>query len=394
MAAEQSDVQIIDTGLAPLPGRALHHLLAELRHKGPIANIVFLGGHAKLITQHSTLKEAFTDDIHFPPERSYQLSIEPVVGRTFISMPQHEHNIYRKLSTPFFNRKAMDAIKDQDIEGICDRLLDPLVSQGRADLVAGFTRLFPLIVISRMLGLPTESIADLHRWALALLSYPTNPEGALEASSQFSDYLLPIIRQRRANPTDDVISRLALSQVGDRLLSDEDIASHIRLLLPTGADTTYLALGNLIYALQTQNQSWYKLLEAPHLIPNAVEELLRWESPTPLIPRMSAGSDMEFAGSFFYANTPVLFGVGSANRDEAIFDNADQFDIERKSDHLLTFGPGLRTCPGMHLARKELQIALSVLLQRCPKLHLLSPDEAQPVGTILRGPKTLFASLR
>lgn len=383
-----------DIGHASMSGATFHRMLADLRERGPVVDVGFYGRPAKLITRYDALQQAFRDEDRFPPETSYQQSTEPVVGRTFISMPQKEHNVYRKLAAPFFNRGAISSLEDEGIRGLCHQLLDPLLQAGGGDLVAQFTRPLPLLVIGRMLGLPTEDNIDLQRWAMALLSFPVDPSGALAASAQFSGFLLPIIQQRRREPGDDVISALIQSRIDDRLLSDEDIASHIRLLFPTGADTTFLALGNLIHALHSQPDGWVSLVEDPTLIPGAVEELLRWESPTPLIPRVSSPTSSSAFGTNFEPHTPVLFGIGAANRDPAVFKEPDRFDIHRSPARILTFGPGLRTCPGMHLARKEMKIALEVLIERCPQLLLNNQEEAQPVGTILRGPQALRIRVR
>jgi cytochrome P450 len=124
-----------------------------------------------------------------------------------------------------------------------------------------------------------------------------------------------------------------------------------------------------------------------------VEELLRWESPTPLIPRFISSEPCSFFDTAFAADTPVLFGIGAANRDPDVFPEPDRFDIGRSPARILTFGPGLRTCPGMHLARKELCIALETLIERCPGLRLENPLAARPVGTILRGPVALQARI-
>jgi cytochrome P450 len=130
-------------------------------------------------------------------------------------------------------------------------------------------------------------------------------------------------------------------------------------------------------------------VEQPDLIPHAVEELLRWESPTPLIPRVSGSEPRSFLDTELPAGIPVLFGIGAANRDPEVFQDPDRFDLNRSSVRILTFGPGLRTCPGMYLARKELRIALEILIERCPCLRIENPEQSRPVGTILRGPTIL-----
>ena len=167
------------------------------------------------------------------------------------------------------------------------------------------------------------------------------------------------MRERRRDPQDDVISQLVEAEVEGRRLDDEEVLPHIRLLFPTGADTTMNAIGSLLYALLTHEGAWKRVAEDATTREPAIEELLRWECPVGITPRVSAERAIEYGGVEIPPNAWVLFSPAAANRDPRVFPDPHRFDPTRPSGPLLSFGPGLRQCPGMHLARKELDSLLA-----------------------------------
>ncbi|MCB1616152.1 MAG: cytochrome P450 [Pseudomonadales bacterium] len=376
----------IDLATARLPGDTLHHLLAQWRRESAVHTLTFFGMPAYALLSYDAVKTALQDKTHFPPETIYQLSIEPAIGRTFLSMPDPEHQHYRQLSTPAFKLKAVAGYNQAWLEGICHELIDAL--QPGDNLIEKFIYPYPLIIISRMLGLPLENEKQFQRWATGLLGFRGNPARALQCGEELKNFIQPLIRQARVKQQDNVLSALVHSEIEGKHLTDEEIVSHIRLLLPTGAETTFQALGNLLYGLH-KNLLWQQLVEYPALQTVAIEEGLRWESPLPLMPRMTGAADFDFFGKTLKANCPVFFGIASAHRDENHFIDGDLFLLNRSTEtsSLLTFGPGFKTCPGMHLARKELAIALKVLCERTPDLVL--DTDCPPEGCILRGPARL-----
>ena len=202
--------------------------------------------------------------------------------------------------------------------------------------------------------------------------------------------MTPILAQRRADPQDDIISGLILADADGVRLTDDDIIANVRLLFAAGASTTTDAIGNLLYVLLAQRELWETLRAQPALRANAIEELLRWETPVAILPRISAPEPIEFQGVAIPANTFCLFAMAAANRDPAVFDDGERFDMKRDTGHkLLSFGPGPRLCPGMHLARKQLAVVLDVLLERLPDLRLVDEQAARPCGTMLRGPESI-----
>jgi cytochrome P450 len=371
-------------------GDRLHRELRALRECHPVRPALFAGRPAVVITGHQALAEAFRDNERFPPADAYRITIEPVQGVTFQTMEDEQHRIYRRLATPAFRSRAVDAMEQEGLARIAHDLVDRLAGARQADLAAAFTHRVAFLVISRMLGIPAYREDVFRDWAVGFLEYPRDPELSRRCAAQINAYLLPIIAERRCEPRDDVISALVAADADGHRLGDEEILAHIRLLFSAGASTTTDALGNLLFALLSERPRWQRLLAEPALRGNAIEELLRWETPVAVLPRLSAPRRVEFHGVEIPPSTFCLFAIAAANRDPAMFENPDGFDMERDSDRkLLSFGPGPRLCPGMHLARRQLAVALDVLMERLPRLHLRDVAAAKPLGAILRGPARL-----
>lgn len=380
-----------DFALDPLPGDALHALLRAARTAGPIAPARFGGAEAFVIAEHAALLEALTDNERFPPHLMYRASFEPAIGESFISMAERERHLrYRKLATPAFRSRAIDRFEAEGLRALADELLDELEGRDELDLVADFGARFPYKVITRLLGLPRDREDAFHAWALALLRFREEPERARQAGKEFTAYLEPVVEARRAEPQDDVISELLAAEVDGRRLTDAEIQSHVRLLFPTGGETTHGSLGNLLWLLLTQPGLWERLRAEPERIPDAVEEGLRLESSIAVLPRLSRpDGPVRFHDVEIPPNTWVLFAIAGANRDPAVFEAPDAFDLDRTTNDALVFGRGVKSCPGMHLARRNLQVALAALTERLPSLQLVDEEEARPRRTVLRCPDAL-----
>ena len=384
------DAERVDFGLDEMPGAQLHQILRVLCERGPIVSTRFLGTPAFVICREATLSEAFRDDWTFPGHRMYQGSFEPAIGESFISEADSARHLrYRKLATPAFRSRAVTHFVESSSAALAHEILDQLEGRTEFDLVEQFTARFPYLVITRLLGLPREREEEFHAWALALLTFREDPGRALKAKNELSEFLRPVVEARRNAPRNDVISALLESSVDGRQLSDEEVFSHIRLLFPTGGETTHGSLGNLLYALLSEPKRWQGLVDSPERIPAIVDEGLRWETPIAVLPRMSRSEEVEFAGTRLPADSWVLFAVAAANRDPALLDDADQFDPERVQPPNLVFGRGPKSCPGLHFARRNLEVALRVLSERIPQLELTDLAAAQPRGTVLRSPAAI-----
>ena len=255
--------------------------------------------------------------------------------------------------------------------------------------MAQYARRLPVAAIARLLGLPEHP--DLEKWALAFITYQWDPEGSLESANAFTAFLREVVDERRRNPGDDMISQLFAARIDGEELDDETLLTFVRLLFPTGADTTYLGVGSMLYALVKHPEMVDRLRESAPARAQFVEESLRWESPVGAMPRICV-DDITFHGETIPAGAYVLLGITCANRDPAVFTDPDRFDPERDSRRHLTFGLGRHFCLGAPLARAEMLVSLECVLERFDHLELQS--EPRFVGTLMRGPDRLDVGFR
>jgi cytochrome P450 len=387
---------MIDFAFDPLPGAELHGALAALRSAGPIVPCRFGGQPAFLITTRALLEEAFRDVERLPPARLYQNSIARTIGENFQSMEGARHHLYRRIATPAFRSRAIERYGEEGMRELAREVIDRFRERPTVDLVDVFTHRFPFLVISRLLGVPRAQEEKFHQWAHELLGPPgVSRADSLRATQEFEAVIQPSIEARREKPTDDVISELVHSEVEGTRLSSEQIASHVKLMFAAGATTTCDALGNLIHALLLDGgRAWREVLEVPDLRAGAIHEALRWEPPVANLPRLSAPHGVDFGGVEIPPSSLVLMSMAAANRDPAVYPEPDRFDPRRPVSDLLTFGRGERSCPGMHLARRSLRVALDALLDAFPELaHQGEVTASAPRGATLRGPARLPVEL-
>ena len=384
----------IDWYFDALPGSAFAEALRELRQTGPFVATTALGGALPIyyVVGYHALAEAFRDGERFPPAHAYQIISQPYIGETFMSMEEARHGEWRPPMMTLFRRRAIDALADAELAKIAHELLDAVANSGGADLVPSYTHRFAFAVICRQLGLPRDREAQFYEWSIDLMFGGRDAEKSRRADAALTSYVLPVVEARRHEPQSDAISDWIAKEVRGEPVSDEAILAHIRLVFTAGATTTSDALGNLVHALLTHKGAWEAVTQEPERCEDAVQELLRWNPPVAAQPRFARPDrDIELTGVPIPANSAVLFGISAAHRDPAAFPNPDQFDLERRPTELLTFGPGLRTCPGMHLAQKNLRVGLRALAERLPGLELEEPEADSPLGILLRGPTALRA---
>jgi cytochrome P450 len=246
-----------------------------------------------------------------------------------------------------------------------------------------------VIVIARLLGLPREDLPMFHRRAVTVISAGFEFDRATRASQELYEYFSAIIAERRAHPSDDVISVLAQAELEGTRLTDEEICSFLRLLLPAGAETTYRSSSNLLYGLLSHPDQLDALRADHALLPQAIEEGLRWEPPLLGIMR-TATRDTEIEGVFVPAGSTIAINIGSANHDEKVWDRPEDFDIFRQPKQHLAFAWGPHMCLGLHLARMETRVAITQLLDRLPGLRFDPDAEAPPItGAVFRAPQAL-----
>lgn len=380
----------IDVILDDLPdvGATLH----ELRARKPALWARGFGEPALLLLSHELVSAAFKDEETFPSAEFYGNVVTDVLGRNLQCMYGDEHKLNRALVSPAFRQRLMPGLIGPLLEPVAHELIDRFESRGEADLVAEFTSRYPFTIITRLIGLPRHSEDEVKTWALAMLDIQRNHEFALRCSHEFMEFVRPILRERRDDPGDDLLSTLATTEVDGVRLTDDEIFNFLRLLFPAGADTTYLGLGSTLYALLTnRDQLEYVLDDVPGRSRDAAEEGIRLNPPTAWIPRRSP-RDVVWHGIDVPAGASLFFGIMAANRDPAVYPDPDRYDVRRRPVNVMTFGFGTHFCLGAHLARTELDTALRVILQRLPDLRLAETDGVRITGTIhhlLRGPNRL-----
>lgn len=305
-----------------------------------------------------------------------------------------EHTRLRRLVVRAFTARRVAQLRAH-AERIAGELLDQLVQAGQpADLVAGFAVPLPGLMICELLGVPYADRDEFTGWVGAFMSTTalTAEERGAELG-KLAGYLTALAGQRAQSPADDLLSVLvAASEDGDRLTFDEVIRLTL-VLLAAGYESTASQIANFTYALLTHPDQLALLRSRPELLPNAVEELMRW---VPLLvtadtlPRYAL-EDIQLPSGAISAGDPVLLAKHAANRDRRVYHNPDRLDLTRDAQGQLGFGHGAHHCLGAQLARMDLQVALTALLDRFPGLHLAVPaaQVEWKAGMAVRGPAAL-----
>lgn len=374
--------------------------LSDARRKAPVhmASQTNLLGQADYRTQEEFQKVNFVSVLSYEhcaaalsdprlSSKFWEMVIGPVWGRTIIGMDGQDHRRHRGLISQAFTRKALMRWEDAVIKPAVNGLIDRFAERGSVDLYSEFTLLFPVYVITELLGLPPGDIQRFNGWAAETISAFYDMERALDASRNLEAYLTPIIEERRERPGDDLISLLAAAELDGSRLDTLEVVSFLRLLLPAGGETTARSTSSLLLGLLRNPAQLERVVADRGLLPQAVEEGLRWEPPLASINR-TATEDMELDGVPVPQGTVVECALGMANRDETRWEDPHRFDIDRKRQPHLAFAWGPHTCIGAHLARLEMKVALDVLFDRLPGLRLDSAADPEPVvrGIGLRSP--------
>jgi cytochrome P450 len=272
---------------------------------------------------------------------------------------------------------------------VVNDLIDGFIADGHTDLVRTVTFNFPVQVIARILGLPRADYPRFQRWALEITSVAANWDRGMAASAALRDYFADVMEDRRARPGDDLISDLVRAEVDGEHLTDEEIYSFLRLLLPAGVETTYRASGSLLFALLNDRPQFDALYKDRSLFPQAFEEVVRWEPPVTVILRRAV-RDTELAGVKIDAGADIALMIGAANRDERKYTDPDRYDMFRTQRQHVGFGFGVHVCLGMHLARMESRVAINALFDRLGQFTLDPAAEPPHIeGLAFRSPLSL-----
>jgi cytochrome P450 len=330
---------------------------------------------------------SFRDDELFSSEQ-YNETIGLVFGPTILGMHGKQHHDHRSLVSKAFRQSALERWEPAVIDPICHQLVDEIKDNGSADLVAAITFEFPTRVTAELLGLPEEDLDLFRRLSLQLISIYIDIEAGLTASVELQTYFQDQVDQRRRKMTNDIIGDLVSAEIDGVKLTDEAIISFLRLLLPAGLETTFRSSSSLLYLLLTHPEQLEAVRQNRGLIPAAIEEGLRYETPLVSVPRTTT-RDVEVNGVQIGKGAQVNLCMGSANRDENRWPDPNSFDIHRARRAHISFAGGIHSCLGMHLARVETRAMLNSLFDRVTDLELVPGADTRIVGMPFRSPATL-----
>ncbi|WP_411123963.1 cytochrome P450 family protein [Streptomyces sp. x-19] len=368
---------------------------AELRAKGPVHRVRVPGQERDfwLVVRNEEGRRILADERLSKDWRSQ--GVWPAdalpINENMVESDPPKHTRLRALVTRAFTARRIEALAPR-VHTLTADLLDAMskAPNGRADLVAALAFPLSMTVICELLGVPDLDRQSFRQWTNEIVA-SSSPEATAEAVRAVNAYLTGLIEQKRAEPRDDLLSALlrTTDEEGDRL-SPEEVVGMAFLLLAAGHETTVGLISNTVLAL-LRHPDQLALLQADFsLIGNAVEETLRYDSPTENSTYRFATEAMDFCGARFEKGDPVLVSLAAAGRDGERFEDGERFDITRSARGHLSFGHGIHYCLGAPLARLEAGVAVRALLERCPDLRL---DTSEPLvyipGMLVRGVRRL-----
>jgi cytochrome P450 len=376
---------------------------AVMREKEPL--IWHEATQSYIISRYEDVERVFKDKNAEFTTDNYNWQIEPVHGKTILQLSGREHAVRRALVAPAFRGRELQEKFMPVIERNSRELIDAFRHSGSADIVSDYATRFPVNVIADMLGLDKADHARFHGWYTAVIAFLGNLAGDPEVTAagertrvEFAEYMFPIIRERRDNPGDDLLSSLCTAEVDGVRMNDEDIKAFCSLLLAAGGETTDKAIASILANLLLHPDQLAAVREDRSLIPAAFAETLRYTPPVHMIMRQSA-TDVQVTGGTIPSGATVTCLIGAANRDEQRYREPDRFDIFRDdltttsafsaaADHL-AFALGRHFCVGALLAKAEVETGVSQLLDAMPDLRLADGFDPVEQGVFTRGPQSL-----
>lgn len=358
-------------------------LYKRARAEQPIYAVTLWNGQrAWLITRYDDVKAVLTDARfsgqfsrpEFPAVTAARVAIDKQ-ERAFIGMDNPQHGQYRRMFTAEFSTKRMLALRPQ-IEALATQLIDDMLAKGPpTDLVTALAVEFPALVMCALFGSPYEDHTFIMECAAARHGMTQSAGTATDKARELVHYMRRLIDAKEVNPVDDMVSRIIANYVIPGQLSRDDFAEIGAMILRGGHDTTVNMIGMGTLLLLQNDRLRAQLRADPALIPAAIEELLRFVSPVQYAPRRVALEDVEMGGVLIKQGDGIFPLLQAANRDACVFANPDELDFGRDAAAQIAFGFGIHQCLGQMLARVELQIMFSAILERLPNLRLAAPIE-------------------
>lgn len=324
--------------------------------------------------------------------QDYERGMDVLMGRNQLAgMNPPLHKKYRALVMRAFELQSLPQLSEAFIEPVVDGMIDRVIERGSSELMQDIASRLPVLLIGHICALPTDLYGEFADHAGAIMASSYDWEAALAASNSLRETFISVIAEKRRNPSNDIISKLIRAEVDGEHLSDEDIISTCRALIPAGIETTVRALGNLCVAILNHPDQFGQVKDNPKLAGQFIEELLRWNGPAQMVPKRAL-NDVEIAGTLIPKDARVWCYIGHANRDPRHWENPDQFDINRKRQAHLAFSFGAHFCVGNQFAKREMDVVLKKIIARMPELKA-DPSHAAPKinGVIFRSSDEIHA---
>jgi len=358
----------------------IHPDYARLRRDDPVPLVrLGSGGQAYLATRYDDVKRVFADPVFSRAASSRPgaavLTQSGKIPHLMLNMDPPDHTRMRKLVARAFTTRAVERMRPR-AQDVADELVDAMIAQGPpVDFVAAFAAPLPALVVSEMLGVPAADRDRLLDWLSVTLSIGAHPpERIQQVFGEVMTYLGGLIAAKRAVPADDLLSALIAARDEEDRLSEPELLYNAYLLISGGFETTAGLLANSVLVLDRHPDQRDLLRERPELIPAAVDELLRYVPIAWCALQRIALDDVELSGVKVPAGSSVVPMTYSANRDEALVEEPDRFDVTRPPMPHMALGHGVHRCLGAPLARLEIQTAFATLVRRLPDLRPAGPE--------------------
>tara|TARA_Y100000588_G_scaffold347211_1_gene395837 strand:- start:345 stop:1580 length:1236 start_codon:yes stop_codon:yes gene_type:complete len=334
-------------------------------------------------------QQRFRNELRATPGRLASARALQELTPSLLNLDPPDHSRLRGLVNRAFSPRQINKMEDS-IRETAHALLDEVGDSNEFDLISNLATLLPMIVIAKMIGVPTEDRERFKKWshqfARVLEPNLTTAESDLvfKTADEFRNYFAPIIERRRGSPSDDLVSELVRAEENGQKLTTEETEVTLRLLLVAGNETTTNLIGNGLRALLQFPEQLDLLRNQPQLIENAIEELLRYDPPVQLDARY-VPEEVKIGDKVAKGNSRVVLLIGAANRDSEQFDEPNTLDITRPDSGNISFGRGIHHCLGAPLARLEARIAFEVLLDRFDQIQFTEKEPVYKPNIVLRG---------